>query len=135
MDLNASTPSKEQGIANVLTKQATRWPRESWLKWLDLFWDPAIWLYWFAKALVGAGLLFAVGFLLVPHGNEVPTFSQWVGFLRSPTFVVSTVCLAVLYRVVVSIVGELTKHSSQSKSWRKARVRARRLGLYPPTGF
>ena len=33
------------------------------------------------------------------------------------------------------LVGDLTKHSSQSKSWRKARVRARRLGLYPPTEF
>ena len=135
MELNASTPSKEQGIANVLARQAARWPRESWLKWLDLLWDPAIWLYWFAKALVGTGLLVAVGFLLVPFGNEVPTFSHWVDFLRSPTFVVSTFCLALLSRVLVSIVGDLTKHSSQSKSWRKARVRARRLGLYPPTEY
>jgi len=72
---------------------------------------------------------------LVPFGNEVPTFSHWVDFLRSPTFVVSTFCLALLSRVLVSIVGDLTKHSSQSKSWRKARVRARRLGLYPPTEY
>ena len=132
MELKKSKSSKNKDIANILAKHADRLPRESVLKWLDLLWDPVSWLFRFAKALVSTGLLFAVGVLFLPFGNEVPTFTQWVGFLHSPTFVVSTLCLTLVHCVLWAIAGGLTALSSQSKSLRKARILARRLGLYPP---